>query len=130
MFGIYIASRASVPERSAMWRNYRDLLGVPIVSSWIDEAADGETEDFGELWERILAEITECNRLVLYAEPSDFPLKGALVEVGMALSLGKPITVCLPGVELQGRTFRPVGSWIAMNQVTRNDHIHSVMVGV
>ena len=42
--GIYVASRVS---RAEMWRGYRDEGGVPIVSTWIDEAGDGETDDFG-----------------------------------------------------------------------------------
>ena len=53
---IYIASRASIPERSAMWRQFRDS-GIDITSSWIDEAGAGETADFGELWARIMNEI-------------------------------------------------------------------------
>ena len=125
---IYIASRASIPERAAGWRKYR-ANGVDIVSSWIDEAGEGQTADFGELWARIWREIASCNRLVLYAEPGDFPLKGALVEVGMALAMEKPIVACLPGVTLEGRTFRPIGSWIAAKSVTRNDSIMDVMFG-
>lgn len=120
--GIYTASRASLPERSAMWRKFRDE-GVKITSSWIDEAGDGETECFTELWDRITAEIASAERLVLYAEPDDFPLKGALIECGIALGMGKPVVVCLPGVELNGRTHRPVGSWIEHRLVERNDNI-------
>lgn len=118
----YIASRASIPERSAMWRDFR-RQGVRITSSWIDEAGDGDTECFKELWDRIQTEIIVADHLVLYAEPQDFPLKGALIEVGMALSIGKPVTVCLPGVEVQGRTHRPVGSWIEHRLVQRNDDV-------
>lgn len=119
---VYIASRASVPERSALWRSYRGA-GVPITSTWIDEAGEGETGNYFELWDRITAEITAADRLVLYAEPDDFPLKGALIEAGIAIGMGKPVIVCLPGVELAGRTMRPIGSWIAHRLVTRNDDI-------
>lgn len=118
----YVASRASLPERSAMWRQYRDG-GLPIVSSWIDEAGDGETLDFNELWSRIEGEIARSHKLVLYAETDDFPLKGALIEVGIALGMGKLVVVCLPGVVLDGRTKRPVGSWLAHKNVVRCDHI-------
>lgn len=112
----YVASRASVPERSAMWRSLR-ASGWQITSTWIDEAGEGETEDFGELWQRIMREIAAADALILYAEKDDFPLKGALVEVGIALGMKKPVFVCLPGVELQGRTFRPIGSWITHSLV-------------
>lgn len=114
----YVASRASLPERSSMWRDLRSS-GWLITSSWIDEAGEGETDDFAQLWMRISNEIWMADALVLYAEGGDFPLKGALVEVGIALALNKTIYVCLPGVELQGRTARPIGSWIFHPSVKR-----------
>lgn len=109
---LYVASRASVPERSAMWRSLRDERGWHIISSWIDEAGEGETADLYELWGRIDAEIRSCDGLILYAEPGDFPLKGALVEAGIALGAGKPVAVVLldPSI-LEPRSFRPLGSW-------------------
>jgi hypothetical protein len=94
-----------------MWRDLRDS-GVRITSSWIDEDGEGQTEDFGDLWQRIENEIRRSSALVLYVEPSDFPLKGALVEVGMALAIGLPINVVAPGVFLE-RSMRPIGSWAA-----------------
>ena len=124
--GIYVASRASIPARSEMWRRLRDA-GHKITSTWIDEAGEGETADFRELWTRIIEEIRAADKLVLYAEQNDFPLKGALVEVGIALGMGKPVVVCLPGVDLEGRTYRPVGSWIAHQHVVRRDRIHEAM---
>lgn len=50
---IYVASRASVPERGKMWRELRDKWGYQITSTWIDEDSDGATESFADLWERI-----------------------------------------------------------------------------
>lgn len=115
---IYVASRASVPERSAMWRRLRSE-GWPIVSTWIDESGEGETADFADLWHRIEREIQCCDGLILYAERDDFPLKGALVEVGIALGLGKPIAVVLAGPPfLHDLTARPIGSWIYHGRVS------------
>lgn len=111
MSGIYVASRASLPARPAMWRGYRDR-GFPIVSSWIDEAGDGETANFGDLWRRIDREIAAASVLVLYAEREDFPLKGAYVETGLALARGIPVLCAFPGVVLDPRSARPVGSWL------------------
>ena len=65
------------------------------------------------MWERIQHEVTTATALILYAEADDFPLKGALVEVGMALAAGVPVIAVLPGVELEPRSMRPVGSWMA-----------------
>lgn len=110
--GVYIASRASIPARAAQWRLLRDLLGWHIVSSWIDEAGEGDTANFTELWVRIETEIKQSERLILYVEADDFPLKGALVEVGIALAAGVPVYVVAPGVVIEGRSRRPIGSWI------------------
>lgn len=110
--GIYIASRASVPERSATWRMLRDVDGWNIISSWIDEAGPGQTADLEELWNRIESEVCNAERLILYVEPDDFPLKGALIEVGMALAAGVKVFVVALGVRLEERSCRPLGSWI------------------
>jgi hypothetical protein len=123
---IYVASRASIPERSAMWRRYRDA-GAEITSSWIDEAGEGETADFSDLWARIESEIERSRMLILYAESGDFPLKGALVEVGMALGMGKQVIACLPGVNLEPRSLRPAGSWMAHPLVIRIDDIEKAL---
>lgn len=112
MTGIYIASRASVPERAAEWRRLRSE-GVPIISTWIDEDGEGQTFDFGDLWARVEREVMTAGRLILYVEPADFPLKGALIEAGMALAAGVPVTVVAPGVTLEPRSMRPLGSWVA-----------------
>jgi hypothetical protein len=127
MHGVYVASRASVPERAAFWREMR-AAGAPIISTWIDEAGPGETADLGELWARIGREVASARWLVAYVEPGDFPLKGALVEVGMALALGKPVTLCAPGVQIEERSCRPIGSWMRHPLVTRLDDVHLALL--
>lgn len=123
---IYVASRASIFARAAMWRQLRSD-GWPITSSWIDEAGEGETADFTELWDRIMREIADAKKLVLYAEQDDFPLKGAILEAGIALGMGKPVIVCLPGVQLEAKSSRPIGSWIAHRSVVRVDALLDAM---
>ncbi len=110
--GIYVASRASIPERPMMWQGLR-LKGWPIVSTWIDEAEEGETEDFGELWQRIRDEIASSAGVLLYAEGDDFPLKGALIECGIALGMGKPVATVLPYIAHDKRRMKVIGSWVA-----------------
>jgi hypothetical protein len=108
----YVASRPSILERPAMWRALR-ASGHNIVSTWIDEPRVEGVFDFRELWHRIEAEIRSADELVLYLQPTDFPLKGALVEVGMALAMGKPVTVVAPDVPINPHDFSPLGSWAA-----------------
>lgn len=125
---LYVASRASIPARGAMWRALR-AAGANIVSSWIDEDGEGQTDCFGELWTRIEAEVRGCDRLVLYAEPDDFPLKGALVEVGMALALGIPVFIVAPLVNLEPGSMRPVGSWSAHPLVRFTPDVNEAVFG-
>lgn len=107
----YVASRASNPDRPRMWVEMRDTHGFNINSSWVDAAAAGSEVEFDLLWEAIAAEIARCDCLVLYVAPEDFPLKGAFVEVGMALAGGKPIRIVAPGVKLDPLDCKPLGSW-------------------
>ena len=116
--GIYVASRASIPERPALWRALRDN-GWPITSTWIDEAGEGETANMTELWRRIHAEISRSAGVLLYARKEDFPLKGALVECGIAIGMGKPVAMVLGDVQLEPRTMKPIGSWVAHPLVSR-----------
>lgn len=115
--GIYVASRASIPDRPDMWKGLR-MAGWPIVSTWIDESGEGETGDFAELWVRIEREIRRSIGVLLYAETDDFPLKGALIECGLALGMGKPIAIVLPNVALHPRSMKPIGSWVKHPLVT------------
>lgn len=110
--GIYVASRV---KHADLWRQYRSS-GYNITSSWIDEAGEGETSNFSELWERIRQEIVASDALVLYVLKEDYPLKGALVEVGMAFAFSVPIFV-FTDADLEGRTMRPIGSWILNKRV-------------
>lgn len=127
--GTYIASRASLPARAARWKHLRDIEGWHIVSSWIDEAGEGETEDFGELWLRIEAEVKSAERVIFYAEAEDFPLKGAYLEAGIAISAGVPVFVVTPGVVIEPGSCRPVGSWVNHPLVRVVPSIELALVG-
>ncbi|KVP96645.1 hypothetical protein WJ97_12235 [Burkholderia ubonensis] len=127
--GIYVASRASIPERAARWKHLRDVEGWHIVSTWIDEAGDGETDDFSDLWLRIVDEIRGAERLILYVEADDFPLKGALIEVGIALAAGVKVFVVAPGVAIEARSRRPIGSWMDHPLVTLAPSMEAALEG-
>jgi hypothetical protein len=100
-----------------MWRDLRKS-GVEITSTWIDEAGEGESACLTDLWRRIMWEVKEADALILYVEQDDFPLKGALIEIGAAMALGKRVLVVAPGVELEPRSMRPLGSWAMHPLVT------------
>ncbi|HEX2554191.1 MAG TPA: hypothetical protein VHL98_10845 [Microvirga sp.] len=83
---IYIASKTT---HAARWRDLRSA-GLPIISTWIDEAGKGETACFADLWRRCVSEAASADALIVYREPGEV-LKGAFVEVGAALASGKPV---------------------------------------
>lgn len=112
---IYIASRT---YRAAKWRRLRDIEGWQITSSWIDEAGTGESTNLGNLWSRVEAEIAGSKLFILYVEMEDFPLKGALIEVGMAIATPIPICIVAPGIILDPVSFRPLGSWVRHPRVS------------
>lgn len=114
MSGIYVASRV---VRAPMWKALRDT-GIPITASWIDEAGEGETASFTELWIRLHGEINSSRGLIFYGSTEDAPWKGALVEVGIAIGLGKMVAAVVVG-DLEGRTYRPIGSWLEHPSVVR-----------
>lgn len=84
--GIYIASKTKHAEH---WRDWRSR-GLPIISTWIDEAGPGESTDLADLWRRCIAEASSCELLVCYREADDV-LKGAFIELGAALASGREV---------------------------------------
>ena len=83
---IYTASKT---VHAPKWRALR-AEGWPINSTWIDEAGQGETECFTDLWRRCVSEAGSASAVLVYREPGEV-LKGAFIEVGAALAKGVPV---------------------------------------
>ena len=94
---IYFASKV---KHALKWRELR-AAGVPVNSTWIDEARDKESPSQPDLWTRCVNEAASAKAVILYVEPGEV-LKGALVEVGAALS--QRVRVYVVG--------EPDGSWV------------------
>ena len=87
--GVYVASKT---RHADLWKRYREQ-GLPVASTWIDEA--GALESTKESWVRFVAECRCAAALILYAEEGD-RLEGALVEVGIALAASVPVLTVGP----------------------------------
>jgi hypothetical protein len=101
--GIYIASKAKHGPR---WQDLR-REGVPIISTWIDESGEGETEDWGALWARSINEASDAAALVVYNEPGE-RMKGALTEIGAALAHDVQVFWVGPTVDPDGKEYTVV----------------------
>lgn len=124
---VYVASRGTA-ARAAMWRDLRGQ-GMAVTASWI-ENADENTLDFTVLWPQVVREIHDSDALLMYAEAGDFPFRGALVEVGVALGAGIPVHVALAGVALAGPSLRPLGAWAHHPLVTLHEGLGSALAGL
>jgi len=88
---IYVASKT---VHAPMWIRFREWANsgifYKVISTWIDESGAGETEDRSELAERCIKEIKKSDLVVVYRK-NDEILKGAWVEVGIALAFKKVV---------------------------------------
>src|SRR3546814_9482897 len=99
--GVYMASKTAHAHR---WRRSRDVVGRPIISTWIDEAGAGESADLADLWRRCIQESAGADVLILVREGDEI-LKGAFVELGAALAFQVPILAT--GIETFGVARHP-----------------------
>ncbi len=86
---------ASKPRHSQMWRKIRDTGGINIIATWIDFEKDEDIDCFQRLWIQCASEAAQADVTLLYIEPGD-ELRGAYVEMGIALASGKRVYVVNP----------------------------------
>lgn len=95
MMKVYVGS---ILQHADMWKELRELWApeIEITSRWIDfpniKAGDRHATilQFQKGWIENLEDIRNSNAMICYGEPTE-TLRGALVEAGMALGLGKPV---------------------------------------
>lgn len=92
IISVYTASKT---KYAPMWQGLR-LSGINVISTWIDEAEVGDTDDLADLWDRCIEEASTCDVLLAYRGASDEILKGAFIEIGAALSAGAHVFLAGP----------------------------------
>lgn len=90
---VYTASKT---RHAAFWRALRSGDRVAVNSTWIDEAGEGETACFNDLWARCIREASTADALLIYCAPGDV-LKGAWIELGAALA--NDVAIYAVGIE-------------------------------
>lgn len=113
MTTIYTASKT---RHAPKWRRLQ-TLGVPVIASWLDEECpeDKSKDVIPGLWVKMVEEAAGCGAVLAYFEPGEI-IKGALVEVGAALAMGKPVFVC--GCKPDYPYVKEWGSWLRHPLVT------------
>ena len=89
---IYAASKTS---HAAKWRGLR-LRGYNIISTWIDYADGTAVVDWQGLWLACARQAAAANVTLVYVEPGE-ELRGAYVEMGIAIASGRRIFFVNPG---------------------------------
>lgn len=86
MIRVYPSSKV---RHAHMWRRLQeDIPHVFFNARWIKRAekeSDLQGDDFRDLWSECKEDVMDSDALLVYAEDGDH-LKGALVEVGMAIA--------------------------------------------
>ena len=75
------------------FRHLRDSLMLPVHSRWIDadQNSDLVKNRKGDLWQMCYEDVRDSDFVLLYSEDESEEQRGALVEVGMAYGMGKPV---------------------------------------
>lgn len=75
------------------FRHLRDTVGLPVQARWIDLESDSDIVQNrkGDLWQMCLEDIAKSDFVLFYAEDEGEEQRGALVEIGMAYGMGKPV---------------------------------------
>lgn len=98
-YPIYVASKI---EHFGMWKELRRKWkphNIDIVSTWIDkiDPATGDKHKhplhLAADWIENIRDLTACKTVVCYAEETTQMLRGALVEVGVAIGQHKPVII-------------------------------------
>ena len=98
MIKVYIASKLSYAKRFRDLREIWGMRGVDLHARWFDQAElehvnhELTPHDFHVFWLVDEEDVRQSDAVILYAENGD-RLRGALVEVGMAIALGKLVIV-------------------------------------
>lgn len=90
MISFYTASKI---WHATKHRELRDTYGLPVKARWIDLDDDSDIVQNrkGDLWAQCFEDVRDSDFVLVYFEDWEEEQRGALVEIGMAYGLGKPV---------------------------------------
>lgn len=97
MIKIYIASKLGYAERFRKMRIQWKMDGIDLHARWFDQAVIEQSgpvapEDFHVFWLVDEEDVKDSQAVIIYGEDKDI-LRGALVEAGIAIAMGKLVIV-------------------------------------
>jgi nucleoside 2-deoxyribosyltransferase len=75
------------------FQTLRDTLGFDVKARWIDLKQDSDIviNRKGDLWNQCFEDVRDSDFVLVYCEDSAEEQRGALVEIGMAYGMNKPV---------------------------------------
>lgn len=116
---IYVSSKVIHAE---MWQLLRRDRGVPINSSWIYDPTQFDLmnrNQCSKAWAKYVKEVREASCVLAYTTDGDKPLKGGLIEIGIAIGLGKLIFLVAESKDFSTDWMHNLGTWIHHDAVVK-----------
>jgi hypothetical protein len=113
---------------AAKFQHLRDTVGLPVNSRWIDLSADDDIvlNHKDQLWQICYEDVRDSDFLLLYSEDMSEEQRGALVEIGMAYGMNKPVyaigkcnSICPNGISDVAFTHHHLWTWVNTDSLVK-----------
>jgi nucleoside 2-deoxyribosyltransferase len=110
------------------FRHLRDTIGLPVQARWIDLKQDDPIVVSNKrlLWQMCYEDVRDSDFVLLYSEDMAEEQRGALVEIGMAYGMGKPVyavgkcgSICPNGISDVAFTHHHLWTWLDTDNLVK-----------
>ena len=110
------------------FRHLRDTVGLPVQARWIDLKQDDPIVVSNKrlLWQMCYEDVRDSDFVLLYSEDMAEAQRGALVEIGMAYGMGKPVyavgkcgSICPNGISDVAFTHHHLWTWLDTDNLVK-----------
>lgn len=121
----YVAGKVWLAPKFQM---LRDTLGLPVRARWIDLNQDSDivVNHKDQLWQKCYEDVRDSDFVLLYSEDMAEEQRGALVEIGMAYGMGKPVyavgrcnSICPNGISDVAFTHHHLWTWLDTDNLVK-----------
>jgi len=109
-------------------QHLRDTVGLPVQARWIDLTQDDPIVVSNKrlLWQMCYEDVRDSDFVLLYSDDESEEQRGALVEVGMAYGMGKPVyavgrcnSICPNGISDVAFTHHHLWTWLDTDNLVK-----------